>query len=84
MHDHPSLERTILLCGTCSEATGGGKLGEPSRWRCLETVVWSELPALQVTSIRLLRRLADDGVDWASGTLESVYPSEETEAWLSE
>lgn len=83
--EDPELERILLLCGRCKSACAGGKLGDDSEWRFLETVVWSDFTALQVCAIRLLRRLAtEDKVGWANSTLESVYPSEETEAWLTQ
>ncbi len=80
--DDPSLDRTLLICAPCAAAVAGGALGDAATWRCLENAMWSELPALQVTAILLLRRLAAENVDWAAAALDSVYPSEETNAWL--
>ena len=80
----PSLERTLLLCERCRLGAEGGKLGNDSEWRFLETIVWSEMTTVQVTAIRLLRRLRDAKVEWATSVLEGVYASPETEAWLGD
>lgn len=84
VEDEPDLERTLLLCERCRDGADGGKLGDSSQWRFLESVMWSELTPVQVVAIRLLRRLAEDRVGWAQAALESVYPSAEVEAWLSQ
>lgn len=83
VQDDPELERTLLLCERCTAAAEGGALQDPAAWRCLETVMWAELPALQVTAIRLLRRLADARVDWAAVALDTAYLSDEAQAWLA-
>lgn len=84
VEDEPDLERTLLLCERCREGAEGGKLGDASTWRFLESVMWSELAAVQVVSIRLLRRLAAVQVGWAQSALETVFPSAEVESWLGD
>lgn len=81
--DEPSLDRVLLLCERCTRLADGGKLGDPSELRFLETTVWSELTPLQVTSVRLLQRLAAENVAWAAETLDGAYLSDETQEWLS-
>ena len=81
--DDPELDRILLLCGRCTLACDGGAMGNAESWRFLETVMWTDLPALQVSAIRLLNRLAGDGVDWANDAVQTVYPSEEASAWLA-
>ena len=51
------------------------------RWRCLENSMWSQIPAVQVLAIRLLRR---HPAPWARETLESVYLDPEVAAWADE
>lgn len=80
----PSLEQTLLLCERCRLGADGAPLGNDSEWRFLETSVWSEMTAVQVTAIRLLRRLQAANVGWANSTLEGVYPSPESSAWLED
>ncbi len=84
VEDDPSFERTMLVCEKCRRAAEGGPMKPASEWRFLETVGWSTIPAVQVTAIRMLRRLAADDVAWARDAAESIYPSEEAAAWLDE
>lgn len=82
--DAPELERTLLLCETCAAGAGGGRLEDPERWRCLESAMWSDVTAIQVAAIRLLRRLCEGGVEWARASQEMVVPSAEAMEWLGE
>lgn len=79
--DEPEEGRALMVCEGCGEAMGGGRLTPPDSFRSLEGVVWSELPAVQVTAVRLLRRLAEQGADWASEVLDGLYLDPEVQAW---
>ncbi len=76
-------DRAALLCEPCLEGAMGGRL-EGARWRCLETSSWSEVPAVQVIAVRLTRRLAEQGTDWASDLLDMLYLPPEVEEWLDQ
>jgi len=77
----PQPERCVLICEACEQALEHPeKELDPSDWRCLRSSLWSEVPAVQVAVVRLLRRLAP-GVDWARELLEETYLDEETQAW---
>ncbi|HEY0177127.1 MAG TPA: alkylphosphonate utilization protein [Pedobacter sp.] len=52
----------------------------PNHWRCLTTSMWSEVPAVQVVSWRLLNRLSNSE-GWAADNLDMMYLDEETLAW---
>jgi protein PhnA len=80
--DAPEVDRALMLCDRCRDAARGGRLGEPGEWRFLEGVVWSELPAVQVTAVRLLRRLSGEGVDWTRDTLDGLYLEEDVTIWI--
>lgn len=80
--EEPEIERCALLCEPCRRAADGGAL-DSDDLRFLETSAWSELPVLQVLSVRLLRRLAVDSVHWAVALLDTLYLSEEVEEWVS-
>lgn len=72
-------QRAILACGDCAQAVG---LDEPlaeQRWFCLKDAVWSAVPAVQVASVRLLRRVA---APWAQDLVAQVYLDDETQAWV--
>lgn len=78
----PDPDHALILCSPCREGVEGGRRLDPDRWRFLESVIWSDIPAVQVTAVRLCRELEQKGADWPSGLLETVYLSPETEAWL--
>ena len=77
----PDESHATLLCAPCRDGVLGGPL-EEGRWRFLENAVWSEVAAVQVTAVRLLRRLGDEGAHWPADLLDTVYLSPEVESWL--
>ncbi len=66
------------ICDTCRTQIQSDL--DPNHWRCLATSMWSETPAVQVLSARLLARLADQ--DWARDLSEQLWLDEETQAWV--
>lgn len=82
--DEPDLGRCIFICDACREGVEStGKLADPPRWRGgLETAMWSQVPAVQVTAVRLLRRLAEQQEMWASELLEDLYLDPAVEEWV--
>ena len=79
----PDEDRCLFVCERCRRVLDGASL-DPNEWRFLEGVVWSELPPVQVTAVRLLRRLAADGVDWAADAVDGVVIDEEIAAWVEQ
>jgi len=69
-----------VLCGTCTSMFDGGELDE-NHLRCLNDSMWSAVPAVQITSWRLLSRLTEQGVAWANDLLEMLYLDDEMLAW---
>jgi protein PhnA len=53
----------------------------PSYWRCLNNSLWSEIPAVQVMSFRMLKRLVSKGEHWAEELAEHAYLDPELEEW---
>jgi len=76
----PQYDHCILLCETCKEQLDNPKRLQPDHWRCLNTAVWSEVPAVQVMAVATLKRLADH--PWARELEEQLYLSPEVEQWL--
>ena len=70
---------TVLLCATCLPDVSSGAPLSGGRWFCLQESVWSEHDAVQVLSVRLLRRLP--GETWAADLLDQVYLDEAVQAW---
>ena len=81
-HDSVFLSPIIrFLCDRCREQAENPKRFQAGEdWRCLSQTVWSEVPAVQVMAVRLLRRQADSQ-PWAQETLEQVFLDPEVEAW---
>lgn len=77
----PDPDHAVFLCAPCKDGNAGGKL-DPNRWRFLESMIWSEILPVQVTAVRLCRRLEGAGVGWAGDVLASLYLSPEVEAML--
>lgn len=81
----PDLDGCIFICTTCKADID--QLGRKSatglnsdHWRCLTTRVWSEVPAIQVMSVHLMKQLGH--TDWAPDLLDSLYLAPEIEEWL--
>lgn len=72
-------DKSILVCKTCFEQLQGIQPLDANHWRCLNTSMWSTVPAVQVTAWRLLTRLSDHG--WPQDLLDTLYLDDETLAW---
>ncbi len=79
----PHEDHAVMVCDDCRVIMESGKV-DPNAARFLESVIWSEVPAVQVTAVRLCRRLAKEGAGWASALLDTVYLSPEAEQWLAD
>ncbi len=77
----PEFEHCILLCETCKEQLDHPKRLHPDHWRCLNTAVWSEVPAVQVMAVSTLKQLTDQ--PWATELEEQLYLSPEVQQWLA-
>ena len=53
---------------------------DDKHWFCLRESMWSEVAAVQVLSIRLLRRLREHS--WAQDLLDQVYVNDDVSAWI--
>ncbi|MBT1704320.1 PhnA domain-containing protein [Chryseosolibacter indicus] len=73
-------DASILVCNKCFEQLRNNTL-DSDHWRCLNNSMWSEIPAIQVVSWRLLNRLQQQGEGWAQDLLEMMYLDEEMQEW---
>lgn len=71
----------VALCEVCAAGVAGGDL-DGAHWRCLLSSMWSEVPAVQVLSWRVLDRLK--GEPWAAEALEMLYLDDALMAWAQE
>lgn len=79
----PELDHCVFICDTCREQLESPRLLDPNHWRCARESVWSDTPAAQVISARVLDHLARKEI-WAREALEQVEFDEETIAWIAE
>ena len=73
--EEPEADWAVLVSEAVADAIGGGKL-DPQAMRYLETAMWSELRPVQIAAVRLLDRLAADGVQWAREARDGLYLDE--------
>jgi protein PhnA len=76
----PAAEETVALCPTCIDAMGD-PLANADHWRCLTGSIWSEVPAVQTLSLKLLNALPAE--EWAVETIESVDLPESVTEWAT-
>ena len=81
LEDEPDPESCIFICESCyKQITKPAKM-VPSYWRCLNNSMWSEVPAVQVMSVRMLRRLCALNQHWANELMEHAYLEPDLEDW---
>ncbi len=76
----PDYDHCLMLCETCRTQLENPKRQDPNHWRCLTKSIWSQIPAVQVVSLRELRKLAQKQ-DWAAEALENAYLTPDIEHW---
>jgi len=83
LEEEPYADGCVFICEECQKQVENPKKTIPSHWRCLNNSLWSEVPAVQVVSFRMLRRLAPTE-RWAEELLENAYLDPETEEWANQ
>jgi len=73
------VDNEILICGSCRMQIEKKEELDSAHWRYLTTSMWSEVPAVQVVSWRMLQRLR--GESWAAEALDMMYLDDELLAW---
>jgi protein PhnA len=82
--EEPYAEGCVFICDGCRKQILEPRKMIPSHWRCLNNALYSEVPAVQVISFRLLKRLAAHHEQWAEELLEHAYLDPELESWANE
>ncbi|MFK5956888.1 MAG: PhnA domain-containing protein [Planctomycetota bacterium] len=72
-------DRNLLACATCQAQVSKASPMDPNHWRCLNDCMWSEVPAVQVMSWRMLKRLSSES--WARDLCDMLYLDEDTLQW---
>ena len=74
-----AIDDTIFICDKCESQLERREELDANHWSCLNSAMWSEVPAVQVVSWRLLSRLRNNS--WAVDALDMLYLSDENLAW---
>ena len=69
----------IILCDKCRAQIDKKEELDSRHWNCLTTSMWSEVPAVQVLSWRMLNRLKQES--WAMDSLDMMYLDDEKLEW---
>jgi len=72
-------EDSILVCNKCLLQLEKKEEPDAAHWACLTTSMWSEVPAVQVVSWRMLNRYRHES--WATDNLDMMYLDDELLAW---
>lgn len=76
----PELDGCLLISESAYAQLQKPQTLRPDEWRHLVELIWSDLPAVQVMALRILRYLAEDHA-WAGQILEDFDPDPEVDAW---
>lgn len=74
-----SSDQFILACSTCNEQIADKSKMDENHWRCLNDSMWSQVPAVQVMSYRLLHTLKSKG--WPQDLLDMMYLEDDIKKW---
>ncbi len=75
----PDRDANVLVCSTCSAQVEDADPIVVHNWRCLSDSMWSEIPAVQVLTWRMLTRLQAE--PWAQDLREMLDLDEAVLAW---
>lgn len=73
------LEDSLLVCEKCSKQLNKKEELDAAHWACLTESMWSEVPAVQVVSWRMLNRLRNE--TWAADAIDQLYLDDDNLAW---
>lgn len=80
--DTPDVDKCLLICDTCQTQLDDPEHIDPNHWHGLNETIWSEVPAIQVVSWRLLQHLQSEG--WAQDLLDQAYLDDPILAWAQQ
>jgi len=79
--DKIDINDTLFICETCLNQIKHPDQLDPEHWYFLHQKVWSTMPALQVTAVRVLKKLSVK-TSWATELLEKLYLSPNITDWV--
>jgi len=78
----PEFDRCLLISEPALAQIRNPSTLRPEEWHHLADLVWSDLPAAQVMSVRILRQLAETE-PWAQRLIEETYLDPDIESWAA-
>lgn len=73
------LDDTLWLCEKCTNQLDKKEVLDEQHWQCLNSSMWSEVPAVKVVAWRMLNRLRNH--TWAADAIEMMYLEDDQLAW---
>ncbi len=74
-------EHQVVVCTTCLDKIRAEDYSVADYWRFVTGSIWSEVPAVQVMSYKILSKLKT--TDWAAETIENVFLEENIIEWAN-
>ncbi|HOP63614.1 MAG TPA: phnA protein [Spirochaetota bacterium] len=74
--EDPEPSDCVFICNDCREQLENPKKFKNTHWRSLADRVWSEIPAVKILSVMILKKISEKE-NWASEIIDEVYLSEE-------
>lgn len=78
-HSNRMEHDSLWLCAKCIAQLDKKEELDNAHWAVLNESMWSEIPAVQVVSWRMLARLRNES--WAADALDMLYLDDENLAW---
>ena len=79
--NNDSTDNEVVLCTDCYDSITKGDYSNTNHWRCLTGSIWSEVPAVQALSYKILKKLTSEA--WATEAIESVYLEDAVVDWAN-
>lgn len=77
--DQSSEDNSMMICSKCLAQVNKKEELDSNHWNCLTESMWSEVPAMQVVSWRMLNRLRNES--WAADNIDMMYLDDDRLAW---
>ena len=76
-----SVDNQVVLCNECFGKIESDNYADTNHWGGLEDSIWSDVPAVQALSYKILGKLASE--EWARDSMESVDLDEAVLDWAN-
>ncbi len=79
--NNDAIENEVVLCHNCFQQIAQANYADVNYWRCLTGSIWSDVPAVQTLSYKILSKIKTE--DWAAETLDAVALDEAVINWAN-